>query len=202
MKKTRLLAAIVLMLFLLSGCSEGSTDQSTNAPLSAGSFPVEMCRETYFAIVQVDDFSYAYRIYNREGEMVRKEMTESRLPEITMLSEDIVDIRMGYGTGLASHLYYDVNSDRFSDVMEYVIASAGRRIAYMDIPTEFPLENRKIVIRDIFDETAYYQEVFLNFAKVDTPVVTAAFSEDGSQLLITYLKGDKQSETSEIIDLA
>lgn len=163
---------------------------------------MEISRETYFAIVQVDDFSYGYRIYNRDGEMVREEMTESRLPEITMLSEDIVDIRVGYGTGLASHLYYDVNADSFSDVFEYVIASAGRRIAYIDIPAELPLENRKIVIRDIFDETAYYQEAFLDFSKVDTPVVTAAFSEDGSQLLITYLKGDEQAEISEIINLA
>ncbi|MFR6298733.1 MAG: hypothetical protein ACLUML_05835 [Acutalibacteraceae bacterium] len=51
------------------------------------------------------------------------------------------------------------------------------------------MENRKVVVQNIFDKSLFYEEFKLDFSNVDTPVIEAKFSKDGASLLLTYLSG-------------
>ena len=62
----------------------------------------------------------------------------------------------------------------------------------------------KIIVRNIFDKTAYYREFtsFSNtFPSVVEPFVDAEFINDNKQLRIIYLTGSNKHEVSEIVNL-
>ena len=74
-------------------------------------------------------------------------------------------------------------------------------IAYNDIPQDRPLENRRVIVQDIFDSAQPTCVFSLDFAQIDTPVVDAKFLSDGTQLQITYLSGAEKAEVTEVVDL-
>jgi len=105
------------------------------------------------------------------------------------------------GTGITIHKYYNANENIFSGKFTNVLTNSDKLIAYIDVSKENPLENRKVVVQNIFDKSLFYEEFKLDFSNVDTPVIEAEFSKDGASLLLTYLSGEKQTQTSEILDL-
>lgn len=119
-----------------------------------------------------------------------------RLPTISMISTDIVDVSVGCGTGIIRHTYYSVSQNRLSEPFEYVVAISNHIVAYIDVSQKSPLEGRKLIIRDIFDRAVYCEEFTFDFSYVDTPVVVAAFDDKGTKLQLTYLAGDEQIETT------
>ena len=141
-----------------------------------------------------------YNIYNKKGETVLSEET-SRPLKINMINDSIVDIGIGMGTGITVHKYYDANQDLFSQEYTYVVANRNELIAYIAIPEKNPMENRKIVVQNVFDKNLFCKEFPMDFSKVDTPVVKAEFSEDGKSLQITYLSGEEKTEITETLNL-
>ena len=139
-------------------------------------------------------------LYNKKGETVLSEET-SRPLKINMINDSIVDIGIGMGTGIAVHKYYDANQDLFSQEYTYVVANRNELIAYIAIPEKNPMENRKIVVQNVFDKNLFCKEFPMDFSKVDTPVVKAEFSEDGKSLQITYLSGEEETEITETLNL-
>ncbi len=140
----------------------------------------------YFKLEQ-KGFGYYYEIYDKQGDVVLAKES-SRPTEITMLGETIVDIKIGMGTGLAVHTYYDVEGNRFSEEYTYVAAASGNLVAYVDVSMKDPMDHRKLVVRDIFDKTAFYKSFGLDFAPaVDTPIESAVFTENENELEVVYL---------------
>lgn len=144
--------------------------------------------------------SETYEIYNAKGETVLSETTGRPL-SVSMTDENIVDIEIGYGTGISVHKYYNGKTDAFSEEFLYVIANSNDMIAYINTPRENAFENRTVAVRNIFDKGLYYREFKPDFSALDTPVVSAKFSEDRTALEITYLSGDEQNEVTETFDL-
>ena len=141
-----------------------------------------------------------YDIYDKNGNVVLSDETDRPL-RINMLCDDIVDIRIGMGTGVAVHKYYDAAKDIFSQEYCYVLTAKEDLVAYIDVSEKEPFENRKVVVRNIFDKSLFYKEYYLDFSNVDTPVIDAEFSSDSASLRLTYLSGEAQTETFENLDL-
>lgn len=141
-----------------------------------------------------------YEIYDSNGNTVFSETTDSPL-SITMLDENTVDINKGMGTGLAVHKYYSVTENEFSQDFSYVICSAKNMIAYISVPKENSLQDRTIVVQNIFDEKEYYIEFELDLSPVDTPVIEGNFNDDMSEINITYLRGESQEEVSQTLTI-
>lgn len=74
-------------------------------------------------------------------------------------------------------------------------------IAYIEVPEEQPFENRQVVVKNVFDKELFYNEYELDFSKIDTPVLDASFSEDGTSLQLTYLSGNDQIEISKTLSI-
>ena len=152
----------------------------------------------YYCIYRENTTSMRYEIYNSNGAVVLSDITDKPL-KIEMLDMNIVDISVGMGTGLAKHKYYSVDKNLFSEEFLYVLSNSNELVAYIDVPKEQPFENRKLVVQNIFDKDVFYREYQINFSRVDTPVIEAVFSEDGSSLHLTYLSGEDLTQISQII---
>lgn len=154
----------------------------------------------YYRIYKTNITEVSYDIYNSKGEVVLSETTDRPL-EIDMINDEIIDISTGMGTGLAIHKYYSVEQELFSEEFSYVVANFNDLVAYIGFSQEGGFENRKVIVQNIFDKNLFFKEYQLNFSNVDTPVIQAAFSEDGSALQLIYLSGEEQIQMSEILGL-
>ncbi len=142
----------------------------------------------------------SYDIYNSEGKIVLSEKTDRPL-EINMINDDIIDIGIGMGTGITIHKYYSISENIFSQEFFYVLSNSDKLIAYIDVPKEKSLENRKVIVQNIFDKKLFCKEFQLDFSNVDTPVIEAKFSKDGKSLQLTYISGEEQTQISTILHL-
>lgn len=189
MKKYLYILLPVLLCFL-TACSPYSNLKQTQI-IDSGK---------YYRIYKENDNQVRYEIYNPEGKIALSEKTDRPI-EINMISDDTIDIGIDMGTGITIHKYYNANENIFSGEFTNVLTNSDKLIAYIDVSKENPLENRKVVVQNIFDKSLFYEEFKLNFSNVDTPVIEAEFSKDGACLLLTYLSREKQTQTSEILDL-
>ena len=155
---------------------------------------------TYYRIYKGNINQVCYDIYNTEGEIVLSEKTDRPL-QINMINDDIIDIEIGMGTGITIHKYYGVGENIFSQEFQYVLSNLDKLIAYIDVQTEKPFENRKVIVQNIFDKRLFYKEIQLDFSNVDTPVIEALFSKDGTSLQLTYLSGEEQTQIAVTLDL-
>lgn len=180
---------------LISGCSQ---TQEPNESETVTAKIVDSGK--YYSVYNGELTTVCYNIYNKKGETVLSEET-SRPLKINMINDSIVDIGISMGTGITVHKYYDANQDLFSQEYTYVVANRNELIAYIAIPEKNPMENRKIVVQNVFDKNLFCKEFPMDFSKVDTPVVKAEFSEDGKSLQITYLSGEEKTEITETLNL-
>jgi len=153
-----------------------------------------------YCIYKTSETQVCYEIYNSNGETVLSETTDKPLT-INMLNDDIVDISIGMGTGLATHKYYSISKNLFSQEFLYALSNSNELIAYIDVPENHSFESRKVIVQNIFDKSAYYKEFQLDFSDVDTPLINAAFSEDETSLQLTYLSGEEETQTSKTLEL-
>ncbi len=203
MKKYLFIPAFLLFC-LISACSpQQDTSGNTMVESESSIFESETLIESgkcYRIYRENGSLSSHYEIFAPDGAVVWSETTDRPL-SITMVTPDIADIRIGMGTGLALHRYYSIQRNQISETFSYVLASDREAVAYIHVPKENSFADRKVIVRNMFDKNTCYQEFSLDFSHVDTPVISAAFSEDGSSLMVTYLSGDEQEERTEILDL-
>lgn len=200
MKKYLFLLVCVMMLSL-SACvynSDVTDDFFKESKIYQSKEKMIIDSGKYYSISKNDITQITYKIYNSRGDTVFSETTDRPL-RINMLTDYIVDIAKGMGTGITVHKYYDAENNLFSEDFSYVIAGSGELIAYIDVPNEQPFENRKVIVRNIFDKNLFYNEYQVDFSDIDTPVIQAEFSEDGKSLMITYLSGEDQKQVSQTL---
>lgn len=157
----------------------------------------------YYTLYQNRDTSLLYyRIYDKNGNTVLEEGQETYRPmNITMIGGSVVDISVGYGTGIQGHRYYNVADNELSREYMYVIAATSTLVAYIDVPQENTFDGRKVVVQNIFDENVYRKEFKLVFSKTVMPIDKAEFSDDGASLAVTYLTGEDMKPASTVLSL-
>lgn len=164
------------------GEEPASESESTTEEL-----PTETIESTkYYKIEKLRLTTVRYTVYDSNGSVVLREETDRPL-KISMLNESVLDIRIGMGSGIVVHKYYDTQNNRFSEEYDSVAATSGNLVAYIDCSMEDPMKNRRLVIRDIFDKNAFYKTFKPSFAPDNpTPVLSAEFTEGEAGLEITY----------------
>ena len=136
----------------------------------------------YYKIEQA--FEFCCDIYNSQGEIIFSEKTQRPLT-VSEIHPDLIEIRIGYGTGIIGHRFYSVEKEQMSEEFFYVVAKHGTQIAYLSGDAN----HRKLIVQDVYLPIDSGQCFTLNFSPTHTPVVEADFSEDGSKLSLTYLEG-------------
>ncbi|MBQ8331420.1 MAG: hypothetical protein IJX94_02835 [Clostridia bacterium] len=141
----------------------------------------------YYKIEEIELTKVRYYIYDSDGNVVLSDETDRPL-DISMLGDNIVDICIGMGSGISIHKYYDVQSNRFSEEYTYVAATSGNLVAYIDTSMEYPMTNRVLVVRDIFDKNTFYKSFGLDFSPtVHDPIESASFTDGEAELEVVYL---------------
>ena len=118
-------------------------------------------------------------------------------PTVTRLSENIWEIATDHGDGYVQRDYWNVRKmNSLHSTYDYAIALGHKKIAYLTGGKE----NRTLVVCDLFDSSTAQTFTALGFKAVNMPVTAAAFSENDSQLTLTYYT-DQNTETSVTLEL-
>lgn len=196
MKKANIILLCLLLLFL-TACS---VLENSNNSLQLGENNSDERRlidsGDYFKLYD-NTLSEIYEIYNSQGELVRTETTDDPI-SITMLNESVLDISIGKGTGITQHTYYDAERNVFSDEFSYVICTDGELVAYIGL-SEDKVNNKTLIVEDIFNKEIYYKEFKGAFDEVDTYELSSVggeFSEDFSKLTVRYYQRNQQNQIS------
>ncbi|MCM1227363.1 MAG: hypothetical protein NC320_08065 [Clostridium sp.] len=145
------------------------------------------------------DTAYYYEIYNKSGVLIKSGGPFTKPVHLDMPDEWLVKCWYQTGTGISTQwgFYYDTEKDVFSETFigglfdEY----SGKTICR---------SKNKLIIRDIFDKTKYYEEInsFENpLSEATEPFIDVRF-KDENKIEVTYLTGDNFEKVTEIIDLA
>ena len=210
MKKLLFLICLIISMCIFCSCSSNEekttsigTSETSNLNLenSSNYYPKIIYDEKHYKIIENGFFDYCYYIYDLDKDVVFMKENLNKVPSIEFANNEIIDVHIGFGTGLIQHQYYSITRDCMSRQFFYVSASYNELIAYLYVPDENSFENRKLIIRNIFDKNDFYKEVYLGFSSIITPIIDAEFINDGKQLQITYLTGESETEVHETLDI-
>jgi len=210
-----LIGIMISALFILSSCtiSSSATDPSSNLdrlkkqestenknqPLLIDLLEnAETIEETAYYKLVCSDFMFYYCIYDGNHVVVKTDGPFNRQPRISMADEYLVKVTLQAGTGLGTQwgYYYDINKDVFSRVFYAIHDQQNGMVAYGVL--------NRIIVRDIFDKTKYYQEITSfkePLSEVAEPITKVEFVNDGDKIRVTYLTGSDCKEVTEIFIL-
>ncbi|MBR0541462.1 MAG: hypothetical protein IJK26_04565 [Clostridia bacterium] len=134
-----------------------------------------------YEVYITDDYLYNYYIYKNNKEIAYSEINIQQPVTITEY-DDLIKISKDYGTGLQVIAFFDITNNLLSKNYSYVFANTRNMVAYIDV---VDMNNRKIVVENIFNDDILYEEPMYDFAKIDTPIIWASFSSD-KVLQISY----------------
>ncbi len=200
----RVLVVGLCLLCILQGCMVAKPDKygAVQQATQKSKFTVE--ENKYFEVNNKsteDAQLYEYVIYNKDGEVVRKEEV-GREPHVVLLQNGLLEIMTSHGSSAQLYRYYDVTNNVFSSEAFWnrsLVLDDGK-IVYMDFDED---NNIVLVIQDIFDKSKYYKEIRRDFSPFAVPcmVLKTARIVEKENLEITYYQGDAQRLVSEIISL-
>ncbi len=187
MKRYSALICLILTVLALSACSGEDGYKLIES-------------EDNYKVFQNDSFNFYYQILDNKGKVLYEEKVEKGPLSVDYVDDDVIEIKVGKGTGVSIRKYYSLKRDMLSEEYTYVFAIAGEMAAYVYAPNENAMTDRKIAVCNVFDRNLYYKEFKLDFAQTDTPIIEGKFSSDESKLEVEYYKEDF-SVTTEILEI-
>ena len=142
-------------------------------------------RWPYYTVEKVNDQTYKYYIYDKNGNTVREGTAQDGYP-VSQISDDLLCIHVEHGAERNALQYYNTESGRFSDVFCNVLTRSEHLVAYLDGTPQ----NRKLVVRNMFDATAFCKEFTPDLASTEKPVLSAYISSGA-----LYLRYNAQGKT-------
>jgi hypothetical protein len=150
----------------------------------------------YYKIINVKSMYYYY-IFDENHDVAKTGGPFNKRPSILELDNHIKFIlQAGTGIGTQWGFYYDIKKDAFSRIYQCIYDQYDGKVAYGDV--------NKVILRDIFDKTIYYQEIsnFKEaFSEVAEPVTNVKFVDDGTSVEVSYLTGSNYQEITESFKL-
>ena len=146
--------------------------------------------EPDFQLYQYGNTGYGGAVYSKQAGTLYF-MEEFYCPAITQVAENIWEITTDYGNGFVRRIYYGLNPNSGYQTYDYAIALGHGKIAYLD----GELSDRTLVVCDLFDKTTSQTFTELDFKAENMPVTAAAFSENDTQLTLTYYN-DQNAEAT------
>ncbi len=203
------LLAVLLIAAVAVGCTftgtkektlaTDNTDATAKMPYSASSEQAVYILEEapYYRIYQTvnsdtEKISLFYEILSKDGSLVCREQTRT-YPGIQMENEEIMSIRIGYGTGISKTRFYLAEQGFLTEEYDDVIAFCGQSAACLYYDSSW--EKRGVVVQNVLNgEVSAKQQ--LDFSQEVMPIQSAVFSDDGTLLEIRYLFGEDRQEKS------
>lgn len=165
-----------------------------NRPEGYGPEEGEIIQEDeHFKVMYKGNFEYYYAIYDSDGKIVTE--GEGKQPVIDYIDSTIIRLGINAGTSVLCTTYYDTKNNRLSEVYISPIAAKYGRVAFLD----YRGKDEVLIVKNIFDED-YYEEFFLDFSSMVTPVNNAEFL-DKNTLYISYLSGEGHEEKDKKLKL-
>ena len=202
MKKIKLvlLVCAIFSAILLAGCRQACVSNKGNPVVHSaldGSDNKKQDDGGYYLITEENGL-FSYTIYDEKMNAVRAEDNLTKRPEISMVSDCVISVTEQAGTGIATSFtyYYDVENNRFSNTYQGVFDQRDDLVIYATYD--------KVIIRDIFIDDGYYQEISTfcaPFSPAAFPFINAEFVDDTSSVRITYFSGTEYEEVSELFEL-
>lgn len=152
-----------------------------------------------YDLTENDNPKYAYEIYNSDGKIVDNGEVERSEPFFKYYSDTLLSVSFagGTGPGAVSTLFYDVESDNFSESFWAVFDARDNKVLYMDDNTGL------LVVRDIFDKAKYIKEFELDLAEqsIASNLIEEAKFINDSEVKVTYLAGEDGEEKTTTLQL-
>ena len=149
-----------------------------------------------FVLISGFATGWHYFIYNKNGSIVDYDSGGMVTPKIQYISDNVIEIHRSAGTYVNFCKYYNVDADKFSEQYDNPFLVQDGKIIYFDY------ESKRLIIRDIFDKSAYYREFKLKDSiSLDRPPESTELINSGKQLRITYYNESSSRTTTETIEL-
>lgn len=182
--KKRILAAMLLMLMLLSACGEDT--------------PVETPEPTGTVLAQDDNFvvtedhssgvtKYSYTIKDKAGNELESAICAKK-PLVAEINDDLLGVRF-YVNDKTFCRYYDLKNSRISESFFNAFWDNGKLVAYHDYDN-----GHRMMVRDMFDENGYYYEQDIDVQALSITVTACEQDEEMGELHVTYTYGDTGTE--------
>ena len=115
-----------------------------------------------------------------------------------MVNDHLVKFTISAGPQISTQwgYYYDTKKDVFSRVFYGIYDQSNGRVAYDGMD--------KLIVRDIFDKTSYYQEISSfkePLSNATDPITDVKFTNNGASVEVTYLSGADYKKVTETINL-
>ena len=190
------ICALFLLAALLTGCADGAVASPNKE--TPGYFKV-------YDLSTEDASQYRYMVYTRGGDLLGSGITE-KFPEFSYPDIEkwpgLIKLRIyEFGAAGDSCRYFDIDGGRASDWFWYPVGENDRMVVCIDDPAFAA----KLIVQSLFD-SSYYHEFELDFVhgwgnafrmEQQDPVVSAKFTDDGTQLVVTYLYLDEEEYVRE-----
>ncbi|WP_167956844.1 hypothetical protein [Anaerosporobacter faecicola] len=137
---------------------------------------------------------YILYLMDDNGATVKK-ISHPKIPCVYLRNRSLLQIIYYYGGWYYTTYFYDIDKNIVSQEYNLLVLVTEDKVIY--------IENRKMIIRDIFDKAKYYKEIKRNFTRTAEPteaIYKIEFISD-HELELHYFSGDNYHRIKEIIDL-
>lgn len=143
--------------------------------------------------------NYYYIVGDKNSEVIDRGYHNSHGSFDLTHQNGLLVLDYGYGGNSFDKRYYDIERGRISQYFSRPVADNDRLVAY------FTQEDNqiKLIVRDIFDATAFYQEIVRDFSDfVIKQNYTGEFIENNTKLRVTYPVNNCAEPITEEISLS
>lgn len=196
MKRITLLFAISLciMLFGCQNLKSGKSAETTKKNVETTKESIENCK--YIKVKAFKDKNetyYIYTVYDKNGKKIYQDSL-LKDPSIEKCGDDVYCVQWGTGTGVWQSRFFDINKIEKSEIFNTNYDFNNNRTIIYD------LEEKRLKVKDIFDEDCFYREFKINTNDSTQPVLDAKFIDD-ERIKVKFLTGKDYKEDSKVLYL-
>ena len=144
-----------------------------------------------------EDGVYALQLYSREGDLVWAFGPGRHEPRVEEAEPGLWSVSLGAGPSLSLHwtVYYRPETGQLSDAIYGILARDGERVLC--------ISGKSLLLRGIFErgDRTMLDSFSESLAPAADPFESAAFTEDGRAVIVTYLAGEDYHKVTETVPL-
>ena len=152
----------------------------------------------YYEVTTNEDFTYNYRVWDKNGIDLISVENFSRSPHLSMIGNGVVSVSVQTGTGRSTNIvrYYNIETGEVSDTYQYVIGATSDKVVHIEFDEVL---GYSLIVSEMFDKKAQIISVELDDVYANDPIVSEKISEN--MVEVAYLKGEDYVETKIKINL-
>jgi len=185
------LLMLLFTILYMSGCSVVMPME--NIPHTCSESSVLEYEAQNYAIFSIENGQYCYHLL-RDGEVFYYEMTE-RFPNISMADDGIIEIRVGYGTGVSISRFCNINNKTVSTWYNDVVHHFEKSIVRLEFDGESPSGSKhSLIVADMFTGEVKKTCSFVDISDKPMPIRRVTVIDNGIE--VEYLTIDNDNATT------